>query len=84
MERRALGVSQGRAQGRTEGGPEHPGAGRGGQCHHQSCELRVILQGYYWHDPQSVLSKLKFYKIKDNLPTFGLNIVHFSIKRLKI
>ena len=41
-----LGVSQGREQRGKDWDPEDPGAGRGGQCHHQSCELRVSLQGY--------------------------------------
>ena len=42
----AMGVSQGREQRGKDWDPEYPGAGRGGQCHHQSCELRVSLQGY--------------------------------------
>ena len=41
-----MGVSQGREQRGKDWNPEDPGAGRGGQCHHQSCELRVSLQGY--------------------------------------
>ena len=45
-----LGVSQGREQRGKDWDPEDPGAGRGGQCHHQSRELRVRLQGYKWHD----------------------------------